>query len=67
MMPPPDAMQPMPLDRKAGLAAKDVLETPGEARVRKARGGPAPAHYVPPEPLGTAAAGERVESPYKKD
>ena len=68
MMPPPDLATPQVLDRKAALAAKDLLETPDEARARVARGDPAPAHYVPTPPLGDAVQqGERVESPYKKD
>ena len=53
MMPPPDAKQPVPLDRKAALAMKDALETVKEAQERVARGGPTPAHYMP-----VAKAGE---------
>jgi ferredoxin len=52
MMPPPDAAGPVALDRKAGLAAKDLLETPQEARARVKRGGAPPAHYIPTPPSG---------------
>ncbi len=36
MMPPPNDPAPFPVDRKAAMAAKDVLETPDEARARHA-------------------------------
>ena len=36
-MPPPDAKEPVPVDRKAGLRAAETLETPAEARRRIAR------------------------------
>ena len=39
MMPPPNDQAPCPVDRKAAMAAKDVLETPAQARARHARGG----------------------------
>ncbi|MGE3245650.1 MAG: reductive dehalogenase domain-containing protein [Beijerinckiaceae bacterium] len=69
MMPPPDMLDPLPVDRKAALAAKDLLETPAEARARIARGGPAPAHYTPTPPLGAEADGAKASenpllSPY---
>jgi hypothetical protein len=47
MMPAPDQPGAFPVDRKAALAAKLVLETPDEARARKAAGGPIPGHYFP--------------------
>src|SRR5690606_35807080 len=47
MMPPPNDPAPFPVDRKAAMAAKDMLETPDGARARRAEGGPRPAHYVP--------------------
>jgi hypothetical protein len=54
MMPPPDAPAPVPVDRKAALAARDRLETPEEARIRVAVGGRAPDHYssIPPGGAG---------------
>ncbi len=67
MMPPPDQPDPFPVDRKAALAAKDLLETPAEARARKARGGPMPDHYKPTPPLGIGAAKDRTASPYADD
>ncbi|MCP5145535.1 MAG: Fe-S protein [Gammaproteobacteria bacterium] len=48
MMPPPDAgATPYPVDRKQGIAAADVVETPEQALARRARGERAPAHYQP--------------------
>ena len=47
MMPPPDAKEPVLLDRKAALAAKEVLETPDQARARIRRKGEMPLHYRP--------------------
>ena len=67
MMPPPDAPGPVPLDRKAGLAAKAVVESPDEARRRSASGGDTPVHYTPTPPTGTDRAKEVVQSPYKQD
>ena len=64
MMPPPDQPEPFPVDRKAALAAKDVLETPAEAKARKERGGPTPAHYIPTPPIGAGEVKERTSSPY---
>jgi epoxyqueuosine reductase QueG len=67
MMPPPDEAKPVPLDRKSALAAADLIETPDEARLRKARGGSAPVHYTPTPPAGrTPAEGEtRVKGPFE--
>ncbi|HXK53342.1 MAG TPA: reductive dehalogenase domain-containing protein [Hyphomicrobiales bacterium] len=61
MMPVPNDVDPQPVDRKAALAAASLLETPAEARARKAAGGARPAHYVPTPPApggprGTADA-----------
>ena len=65
MMPPPDAPGPMPVDRKAAMAAKDLLETPEEARARLARHGAKPAHYEPTPPLGTDEGGREINpNPY---
>jgi hypothetical protein len=64
-MPPPNDPAPHVVDRKAAMAAKDLLETPDQARARHARGGPAPAHYVPTLPVEIAAAEARAaKSPY---
>lgn len=52
MMPPPDSTEPMPINRKEALAAKDFLETPQAAKARIKNGGATPAHYIPTPPLG---------------
>lgn len=67
MMPPPDARAPVPIDRKSALAAAEVVETPEQARTRKAAGGPMPAHYAPTPPAGGAAGGDaaRVKGPFE--
>ena len=64
MMPAPDASEPEMVDRKAALAAKDLLETPDEARARAVRGEAAPAHYAATPPSGAGIKKDRVESPY---
>lgn len=46
MMPPPDADAPVPVDRKAGYAAAEVVERPETASARHDRGETAPAHYT---------------------
>ena len=53
VMPPPDSGEPVLVNRKEALKAKDLLELPEEAKKRAAAGKPKPAHYVPVEPLGT--------------
>ena len=59
---------PVKADRKAALAAGDLLETPEEARERVARGGPKPEHYEPTPPTGDDSGdGERVANPYTQD
>ena len=63
MMPPPDVMEPVPVDRKAAMAAKDLLETPGQARERIARGGKTPSHYIPTPLAGAALASGTSENP----
>lgn len=67
MMPPPDEPGPVPVDRKAALAAAALLETPGQARRRVAAGGAVPAHYRPTPPLGGAgeSALEAAAGPYQ--
>jgi reductive dehalogenase len=66
MMPPPDQPGAVEVDRKAALAATQLLETPAEARERAAAGGTVPVHYIPTPPA--RAAGEpqvAVQNPYK--
>lgn len=46
-MPPPNASQPVPVNRKDAIAAMALVETPDAARLRKARGGEKPDHYNP--------------------
>jgi ferredoxin len=67
MMPPPDTPAPVPVDRKAALAARDLLESPSDARARIAAGGATPAHYFPTPPLGTGPATDRAANPYAAD
>ena len=64
MMPAPDAPEPVLVDRKAALAAKDFLESPDEAHARAARGEAPPAHYVATPPIGGSVKKDRVVSPY---
>jgi hypothetical protein len=64
MMPPPNDPAPSPVDRKAAMAAKELLETPAEARARHTRGGPRPAHYVPTPAMELAADAKAAKSPY---
>jgi ferredoxin len=63
-MPPPNDPKPHVVDRKAAMAAKDVLETPDQARKRLRDGGATPAHYSATPPVGAEAKRERVASPY---
>jgi ferredoxin len=56
LMPVPNDNEPQPVDRKAAVAAAEALETPEEALVRRAVGGPMPAHYAATAP---AAGGRR--------
>jgi reductive dehalogenase len=64
MMPPPNDPKPHVVDRKAAMAAKDLLETPEQARMRLREGGATPAHYTATPPAGAEAKRERVASPY---
>ncbi len=50
-MPPPNSIEPVMIDRKAALKAKELLETPLEALARVAVGGAKPKHYIPTPPL----------------
>jgi reductive dehalogenase len=64
MMPPPNDPSPHVVDRKAALAAKEVLETPAAARARHARGGARPPHYIATPPLQATAETRAAKSPY---
>lgn len=64
MMPPPNDPAPVPVDRKAALAAKALLETVEGARARHANGGAKPAHYVPTPVVATEADAKAAKSPY---
>jgi reductive dehalogenase len=66
MMPAPNEPGPVALDRKAAMAAVDLLETPNEARQRVAAGAAAPRHYIASPPID-ATTGQRaaVLNPYK--
>jgi hypothetical protein len=64
MMPPPDTHGPVPVDRKAAMAAGALMETPDEARARVAAGKPAPAHYTPTPPIGAGPVKKSGENPY---
>lgn len=46
-MPPPDHLEPFPVDRKQALAAKHKLETPKQALARYQSGKATPEHYKP--------------------
>jgi len=46
-MPPPDQNDAFVVDRKEGMAAKALLETPEEAVERRAKGGARPPQYTP--------------------
>lgn len=48
MMPPPDAEEPFPVDRKRALEMAERLETPAGAEARRRASGPRPAIYQPP-------------------
>lgn len=65
MMPPPDHLDPFPVDRKAALAMAGRLERPEDAEKRRAARGAPPAHDTPPAPAGTRSKrGRPVASPY---
>jgi ferredoxin len=65
MMPPPNDPAPVPVDRKAALAAKGLLETVDGARARHEAGGAKPAHYVPTPAVVAEAEVRAVKSPYE--
>ena len=56
MLPPPNLRAPFPVDRKAGIAAGQILETPQQARERIKNGGLKPTHYDPTPPISTVSA-----------
>jgi len=60
VMPAGNKMTPEPVDRKAGMKAREILETPAQARARVKSGKPKPAHYTATPPLAEKE-GERVE------
>jgi reductive dehalogenase len=65
-MPPPDEAGPVPIDRKAAMAAAALLESPEAARRRVAAGAKGPPHYIATAPSGGSAAKAQVDrSPYK--
>ena len=55
MNPPPDELEPWPIDRKAALKATQWMETPDQAKARKRDGGAPPEHYVPTPAKNTAS------------
>lgn len=66
MMPPPNELGPVEVDRKAAMAVVKLLETPGQARTRVAAAGAAPFHYTPAPPIDTAVEkGITAANPYK--
>jgi hypothetical protein len=66
MMPAPNELGPVEVDRKAAMAAVELLETPSQAQRRLATGGAAPPHYVPTAPVGAAIEQPiAVANPYK--
>ena len=65
-MPPPNSAEPVMVDRKAALKAKELLETPEEALARIASGGAKPTHYIPTPPIDVVDY-KSVEEAKKKD
>jgi hypothetical protein len=57
----PNDLEAQPVDRKAATAAMALVETPDEARARKAAGGPPPAHYTPTPPREGVKGGTKVD------
>ncbi|MDH3743319.1 MAG: hypothetical protein OER56_17140, partial [Hyphomicrobiales bacterium] len=64
-MPPPDSASPAPLDRKAAMAAGNLLETPLAAQERRQTGGAAPPHYRATPSTGQPKKHSTAVSPYK--
>ena len=67
LMPPPDHVEPYPVDRKEALAATALLETPAQARARQIRGGRVPVHYKPTKPMNKAVAKKGVVKQWYED
>lgn len=67
MMPPPDHVEPYPVNRKEALVATTVLETPAQARARKLRGGRVPIHYIPTKLMGKAGAKKEAVKQWYED
>ena len=66
MMPPPDELGPVVVDRKAAMAAVGLLETPSQAQRRTAAGVAAPRHYAPTPPVSAKIEKQiAVPNPYK--
>jgi ferredoxin len=64
-MPPPNTQVPVPLDRKAAMAARDVVETPASARRRAAESRPVPPQYVPTPALERDQQVQPQTGPYQ--
>lgn len=64
-MPAPDAASAVPVDRKAAIAARDVVETPTSARRRVAEHKPRPPQYVPTPPQGSDHRAPPEAGPYR--
>ena len=65
-MPPPDREAAVPLNRKAALAVRDLLETPPQAKRRHAAGEAPPDHYRPTPPEGAKSDKPRkIANPYR--
>lgn len=66
MMPPPNELGPVEVDRKAAMAAVNLLETPSQARQRIAADAATPQHYTPTPPVTVATERQiPVHNPYK--
>ncbi len=48
VMPAPDEMAAVLIDRAAAIRAASEMETPVDALMRRQRSGPPPVHYAPP-------------------
>ena len=64
-MPSPGVQGPVPLDRKAAIAVRDLVETPDSARRRVAESRPMPAQYVPTPLDGCDQRAHRETGPYQ--
>jgi reductive dehalogenase len=65
MMPPPNELGPVEVDRKAAMAAVELLEMPAQARKRVVESGAPPSHYAPTPPLDlTVQEKSNASNPY---